>query len=166
MNCLLGTRDRPGLLLAYGSGKLDAAKAAFVEKHIASCEACREFVRGQQMVWEALDIWEAETVSADFNRRLYQRIEGEATWWNRFLNPLRPLAFHKGIPLAAAFCLVVFAGAILDRTAAPPPPATRAAQVAAAEGLQPEQVVNALDEMQALSRFNDLMKIESPESKM
>lgn len=166
MSCSLGTRDHAELLLAYSSGKLDEAKTAFVERHIAGCEACREVVRGQQMLWEALDTWEAEPVSADFNRRLYQRIEAQVPWWDRLLNPLRPLVFHKGVPLAAAACLVVFAGAILDRTAAPPRPANSASQVATVDGLQPEQVVNALDEMQALSRFNDLMKIETPESKM
>ena len=46
------------------------------------------------------------------------------------------------------------------RVAAPP---TRTANV---EGLQPEQVVNALDEMEVLDQFNHLMKPESSTSKM
>jgi anti-sigma factor RsiW len=167
MNCPLETRDHAELLVAYSSRKLDAAKAAFVETHIQNCEACREVVRGQQAVWEALEAWEAEPISADFNRRLYQRIETQVTWWDRLLGPLRPLVLRKGVPLAAAAGLVLIAGVMLDRTAAPPPQsAGSASRVAAVEGLQPEQVVNALDEMQDLSRFNDLMKPETPESKM
>ena len=167
MSCPLEARDQAELLVAYSSRKLDAAKAAFVERHIESCQACREVVRGQQAVWEALDAWEAEPVSADFNRRLYRRIEARTTWWGRLAGPFRPFVFHKGLPLAAAAGLILAAGVVLDRSAGPlARPADRAAQVAAAEGLQPEQVVKALDEMQEINRFDDLMKPETAASKM
>jgi hypothetical protein len=167
MNCPLETRDHGELLVAYSSRKLDATNTALVEEHIANCGACREVVRGQRELWETLDIWEAEPVSADFNRRLYQRIETEVTWWGRLLGPVWPLMFHRGASLAAAAALVLTAGVVLDRTVGPPPkPSGNASQVAAAEGLQPDQVVKALDDLQALSRFNDLMRPESPESKM
>jgi anti-sigma factor RsiW len=166
MNCPLGTRDYAELLVAYTSRKLDAVKTGAVEEHLGACAACREFVRGQQAVWEALDVWEAEPISADFNRRLYQRIDEQVTWWDRLMRPLRPLVFHKTVSLAAAACFVLAIGFVLDRTAAPPQQAPRANAVAEMEGLQPDQVVNALDEMEALSRFNRLMKPDSPESKM
>jgi len=168
MNCALETRDRAELLVAYSFRKLDAARAALVEEHLAGCEACREVVRGQRAAWDALDLWEAEPVSADFNRRLYQRIEAQVTWRDRLLAPLRPLGFHRGLPLAAAACLVLVAGAMLDHTAAPPPKsASGVSRVAVVESLRPDQVVEALDEMQELSRFNDLMKPEpAPESRM
>jgi hypothetical protein len=56
---------------------------------------------------------------------------------------------------------------MLNETAEPPrQPATSSVKVAEADGLQPDQVVKALDEMEALSRFNHLMKPETPESKM
>jgi anti-sigma factor RsiW len=166
MNCPLETRDRAEVLVAYSSRKLDAAKTAAVEEHMAGCPACREFVRGQQAVWEALDVWEAEPISADFNRRLYQRIESQVTWWDRLMRPLRPLVFHKSVSLAAAAGVLLAVGFMLDRPAPPQPPAGSKAQVAEVEGLQPDQVVKALDEMETLSRFNRLMKTEGPESKM
>jgi hypothetical protein len=167
MNCPLENRDGVELLLAYSSRKLEAAQTALVAKHMAGCTPCREAVRGQQALWDILDIWEAEPVSADFNRRLYRRIEARTTWWDRVLGPWRTGVYLKGVPLAAAACLVLAAAAMLDRAAAPPPrPARTGSEFAAVAGLQPEQVVNALDEMQALSRFDDSMKLEGPESKM
>ncbi|HKE21146.1 MAG TPA: zf-HC2 domain-containing protein [Bryobacteraceae bacterium] len=168
MNCPLGTRDHAELLVAYSSHKLDAAKTAAVDEHIGGCAACREFVRGQQAVWDALDMWEPEPISADFNRRLYQRIDAQVTWWDRLLLPLRPLAFHRTVPLAAAACFVLAIGFVLDQTAAPPEqqPAHVNAVADVEGGLQPDQVLKALDEMEALSRFNRLMKSDAPEAKM
>lgn len=167
MNCPLGNRDQAELLVAYSSRKLDRAMSVAVEEHIGGCAACREFVRGQQAVWDALDIWEPEPISADFNRRLYQRIDEQVTWWDRLMRPLRPLVFHRTVSLAAAACIVLAVGFVLDQTSAPPQQPPRAHAVAEMEGLQPDQVVKALDEMEALSRFNRLMKPDnSPESKM
>lgn len=166
MTCPLGTRDHAELLVAYSSHKLDAVHTAAVEEHIGTCAACREFVRGQQAVWNALDVWEAEPISADFNRRLYQRIDAQVTWWDRITRPLRPFAFHRTVSLAAAACFVLAVGLMLDQTATPPQQPSRANAVAEADGLQPDQVVKALDEMEAMSRFNRLMKPETPESKM
>jgi len=167
MNCPLGTRDHAELLVAYSTRKLDAADTAAVEEHIGVCAACREFVRGQKAVWDALDIWEAEPISADFNRRLYQRIDAQVTWWDRWMQPLRPLIFHRTASLAAAACFVLAVGLVLDQTATPPRQAARASAVAEVEGgLQPDQVLKALDDMEALSRFNRLMKSDVPESKM
>jgi len=57
-------------------------------------------------------------------------------------------------------------GVLLERPAPPrvaPQPATTTAQV---EGLQPDQVVRALDEMEVLDQFNRLIKPDSSESKM
>lgn len=166
MKCPLGTREHTELLVAYTARKLDSAKAAFVEAHMASCGECREFVRQQQTVWEALDLWEPAPVSAEFNRQLYQRIETQVSWWERLLRPLRPLTLHKGVPLAAAASLVLVAAAILDRSTTPPPKPPTPAQVATVESLQPEQVVNALDQMEELNKFDRLMKSDTPDAKM
>jgi anti-sigma factor RsiW len=167
MNCPLGKRENTELLVAYASRKLDAAKTAGVEEHLRDCAACRDFVHGQEAVWAALDVWEPEPISADFNRRLYQRIDAQARWWDRLAVPFRSLAFHKGLSLAAAAGLVLAVGIMLNQSAQPPQkPAANTFKVAEADGLQPDQVVKALDEMEALSRFNRLMKPEAPESKM
>jgi anti-sigma factor RsiW len=167
MNCPLGNRENAELLVAYSSGKLDASKAAGVHEHLAECAACREFVHGQQAVWAALDAWDPEPISADFNRRLYQRIDAQVSWWDRLMLPFRSLALHKSLSLAGAAGLVLAVGLMLNETAQPPrQPVTSSVRVVEADGLQPDQVVKALDEMEALSRFNRLMKPETPESKM
>lgn len=168
MNCPLENREHAEILVAYSSRKLDAAKTAMVEEHVADCVECREFVRGQQAVWAALDAWDPEPVSADFNRRLYQRIETQVSWWDRLMLPFRQLTAHKNLSLAAAAGLMLAIGVMLNQTATPPAQPSRPGSVKVAEmdALQPDQVVKALDEMEALSRFDRLMKPENPESKM
>jgi Putative zinc-finger len=166
MNCPLGNRDHTELLVAYSSRNLDRAATAALEEHLAECAACRKFVREQQAVWEVLDIWQPEPISPDFNRRLYQRIDAQVSWWDRLTRPLRPLVYHKTVSLAAAAGLVLAIGFVLDQTAPRPRQPARSSAVAEMETLQPDQVVNALDEMEAMSRFNRLMKPDSSESKM
>lgn len=168
MNCPLENREHAEILVAYSSAKLDAAKTRVVEEHIGACAECSEFVRGQQAVWAALDTWTPEPVSADFDRRLYQRIEAQVSWWDRLLRPLHLLTSHRGLSLAAAAGLMLAIGVALNQSATTPPtqPPPRSVSVAERDALQPEQVVKALDEMEALSRFDRLMKPENPESKM
>lgn len=138
-------------LLAYTAGRLDEARAAALERHIASCEACREFVAGQHAVWQALDAWEAAPVSSDFDRNLYRRIEQKAGWRERLIESLKLPPARRLVPLGAALCLVVAAGWMVEQRPAPPAPSHKtAAQV---ESLQPEQVEHAFDDMQMLSDF-------------
>jgi anti-sigma factor RsiW len=163
MRCLKEGRENAELLLAYCSGKLDAEGAAAIGKHVENCAACREFVRGQQAVWSALDAWEAAPVSADFDRRLYRRIDLEVSWWDRLIRPFRPMLVRQGIPVAASAFLVIMASVLLDRPAAvPPADESESAQV---EALQAEQVEHALDEIEMLHEFNHQMRTEATESK-
>ena len=56
----------------------------------------------------------------------------------------------RGVPLAAAACLLVLAGVILERpsnVAAPEDPAERI------ESIQPDQVERTLDDMEMLRQF-------------
>ena len=89
MNCPMESREHAQWLLDYRAGKLEPELAARLEEHIATCGACREFARGQRAVWEALDSWEAAPVSTDFDRRLYQRIEAQVSWWDLLIRPFR-----------------------------------------------------------------------------
>jgi hypothetical protein len=123
---------------------------------------CREFVREQRVVWDALDGWEAAPVSADFDRRLYARMEAEGSWWQRMRARMGTLLIYRALPVTAAACLVLV-GVLLERPSPPRVPPQPMAQV---DGLQPEQVVNALDEMEVLDQFNHLVKPESSTSKM
>jgi len=143
-----------GLLLDYAAGKLKADARALMDRHVAACPACKRFAGAQQNVWQALDSWEPADVSLDFDRRLYARIEQDGSWWNRLLRPLNPLLRHS-VPIAATAGVIVMAGLLMNRPAgSPPAPAAQSAQV---ENLQPDQLQSALDDMETLRQFNQLV---------
>jgi anti-sigma factor RsiW len=163
MKCPLETREDKEILVAYGSGALNAGDTKLLEGHLQTCSRCREFASGQRVVWEALDTWEAAPVSADFDQRLFARIEQDISWWQRMRGRLGPLIIHRALPLTAVAALLV-AGVLLDWS--PRPKALPRATTAQVEGLQPEQVVRALDEMEVLNQFDRLMKPEPNQPKM
>jgi anti-sigma factor RsiW len=159
MRCPIETQANTELLLAYCSGTLDGEGTARLEEHMGDCPACREFAGGQRAVWKALDTWEAAPVSGDFDRRLYQRIQREVSWWDLLLGPFRPLLFRQGLPVAATAGLVLMAGLLFQHPAnVRPSAAPESAQV---EGLRPEQVEHALDEMETMREFNRLVHPDS-----
>jgi hypothetical protein len=163
MNCPLDIPENTQVLLDYSARKLDAGQTASLERHMQVCASCREFAAGQSAVREAMDSWEAPPVSQDFNRRLYARIDQEVSWWDRLVRPFRPLMLRRGLPVAAAACLVVLAGVLIDR----PPAATAPRQdVAQVESVQPEQVEQALDTMEMLSEFSHHLRSDGQESKL
>src|SRR5438067_7891133 len=158
MICPIETKDNAELLLAYCARKLDPETQIILERHVAVCPACQEFQARQQAVWQALDAWEAMPVSADFDRRLYRRIEEEnarASWWSRLMRPFRPMfeapLMSRSVPLAAAVCLLVVAGVILER----PQTISIREDVAAdrTEIIQLDQVERTLDDMEMLRQF-------------
>lgn len=160
MKCPIESPEGAAILLAYSSNKLDAPARAQLAHHLESCAGCREFVRAQSAVWSALDLWEAEPVSTDFDRRLYRRIEQQVSWWDMLLRPFRP-AIQHALPIAAAAGVVIMAGILLDRPSAVPAAHEDRAQV---ETLQPDQVEHALAEVEMLDQFNHLMRSESTDS--
>jgi len=93
---------------------------------------------------DALDLWKAPPVSADFNRRLYRRIEQQTRWWDFLLRPQRL------VPVAAAACLVIAAGLWVGRPDMPPAPVIR-----------PDQADSALQEMKIIEEFNQLVRPET-----
>jgi len=160
MKCPLEDRENREILLAYGSRARNGSDTE-LESHLQTCPACREFVRGQRAVWQALEEWEAEPVSADFDRRLFARIERETPWWRR-AGGFR-LVLFRALPITAAAALAVV-GVVLEwptpHRVQPRPPA---AQV---EGLRPDEVVQALDEMEVLNQFNRSIKADSAAPRM
>ncbi len=139
------------VLLAYSSCKLDPPRAAALERHLGSCPECRDFVARQQAVWQALDAWQAPAAAADFDRRLYRRIEQEPErGWRQWV--LRP-----ALPVAAAACLAIAVGLSLDR---PPAPQPVSPQV---RNLEAEQVEHALDDMKMLSDFTRAARTDAGE---
>jgi hypothetical protein len=149
MNCPLQNRENAEQLLDYCTRKLDFQSAAIMERHISVCPECRQFAENQRAVWEALDRWEVEPVSAGFDRRLYQRIESDVPWWPRMM---RPLTQHWNVTASCAGVFVLLmAGVLLNHPTTVPQVSRDTAQV---EQVQPEQVENALDAMDMLAEFN------------
>ena len=172
MNCPLETRETAQLLLDYCTRKLEPESVATLERHIAICGACREFAGSQRAVWEALDAWEAAPVSADFDRRLYGRIEGQVCWWDLLRRPFRPpfspsfsmATLWRNLPAAAAAGLLLVAGVVLEHPAVAPAPAP--SDMAQVDSVQPEQVERTLDAMEMLNEFSHHVRTDRPDSKL
>lgn len=164
MKCPIESQEHSESLLAYGSGKLDAASTAVLEEHFRNCAACREFAARQRAVWSAMDLWEAAPVSADFDRRLYRRIKTEISWWDRLRRPFAPILLGHGLPVAAAACILLVAGVLLQRPADVPPASVPvSAQV---DVVAPEQAEHALQEMEMMREFNRLVHSDAVDPKM
>jgi hypothetical protein len=170
MNCPLETRENAQLLLDYCTRKLQPESVALLERHIATCDACREFARGQRAVWQALDAWEAAPVSLDFDRRLYHRIEAQVPWWSLLLRPFRlpfdTVTLRRSLHAAAMACLLVVAGIVLERPAISPVPPPKDVAQSQVDSVQPEQVERTLDAMEMLSEFSQHVRTDSPNSKL
>jgi anti-sigma factor RsiW len=162
MNCPIQNEETAELLLAYTARRLDASKTAMLETHMDICSQCAEFRAGQELVWQALDAWEAPPVTPDFNRRLYQRIEAEAAqpWYKRIFTS--PIAMWKPVlPLAAA-CLLVVGAFVMDHAVPSTQPANQPAfRVSITDA---DQVENALDDLQLLRQLDSSTTSGSSES--
>ncbi len=144
MNCPIRSQENREWLLDYSAGRLDRERTAMLERHIGTCPVCARFVEEQRVVWDALSQWESPELSADFNRRLYHKIDQvqPSSWVERVLRPLwRPM-----VPVAAA-CLLILAGVALHTPTAGINPDTSHARV---ESVEPEQVERTLDDLQML----------------
>ncbi|HUI78005.1 MAG TPA: zf-HC2 domain-containing protein [Bryobacteraceae bacterium] len=138
MNCPIKTQENREWLVEYSAGRLDRERAVMVERHVEACPACARFVEEQRIVWNALGQWDAPELSADFNRRLYQRVDRAqpSSWLQRFWRPLVPVA---------ALCLLIVAGVVLRAPIAGLNPAP-----SRGESVEPEQVERTLDDLQML----------------
>jgi len=146
MNCPIKTHENREWLLEYSAGRLDRERTAIIERHMEACPACARFVEEQRVVWDALGQWESPELSADFNRRLYQKIDQAqpSSWLAKFLHPFwRPM-----VPVAAT-CLLIVAGVVLHTPTAVVNPAH-----SRVESVEPEQVERTLDDLQMLRELS------------
>ncbi|MGA2114883.1 MAG: hypothetical protein ABSH56_09055 [Bryobacteraceae bacterium] len=165
MNCPLETRENAALLVSHAARERAPDTAVWLDRHIAECAACRRFIERQQAVWEALDSWQPEPISPDFNRRLYARIEKterQVSWWHRLTGPLGPMPARHAMPIAATAVVLLAAGVLMDRSRVP----AAGPEQAQVEMLQPEQVEHALDDMETIRQFDRAMRSDSPDPKM
>ena len=162
MKCPSESKEHTELLLARCAGKLDPETTMQLDRHLSACPACREFQTRQQAVWQALDAWEVQPVSADFDRRLYRRIEEQAqsSWWSRWMRPSFPSGlWSRGVPLAATAGLLLLAGMILERPGKVVAPEDLAG--VRVESVQPDQVERALDDMEMLRQIRLTTSVDS-----
>src|SRR5258708_29837168 len=107
MDCPLYSKDTAEILLDYASRRLDPELTQLLERHMEECQQCHAFAAAQKQVWDALDAWEPVEVSADFDRKLFSRIEREesgslaARWWRRTVESLS-LSWRPALPIGAA----------------------------------------------------------------
>jgi anti-sigma factor RsiW len=154
MTCPLLSDDSVDVLLDYSAGRLDKARSARLERHMEACDACAAFRVEQSALWSALDEWEPEPVSMDFNRRLWHKIDVQAAapWYWRLADSLRMGTWKSAIPLAAA-ALVVAVGFMMDHQGITP----LTPGVAGTKGVsitEVDQVEKTLDDVQLLKQFD------------
>lgn len=149
MECPTKTGQGPDLFLAYVAGNLPSAARLALERHFRVCPGCRGLVEAQQQVWSALDSWEPQHISTDFNRKLYARIAAEdARPWYRRVRSLN-WSLRPALPVAAA-CAVVFAGYLLREPLTAPDTSPR---IAVEHRIDMEQVERALDDIEMLKQM-------------
>jgi hypothetical protein len=160
MRCPIETQDNAELLLSYSARRLNPESTRILEAHMEVCPACQEFRDGQRALWEALDQWEARPVSADFDRRLYRKIEEheQMSWWARIFGPMRPALLRPALPLAAMAGLVLVAGFLIEPGKLFTP-AAETQQVVR----EVEEVERTLDDLDMLRQFNLVSPSSDPE---
>lgn len=143
--------DHAERLLDFANRKLSVEASLVIEQHAASCAACSAFVESQRAVWNALDEWDAAEISADFDRRLWARIEVEerAPWYVRLWNRATDFGeatWRPVVPVAAVLVLAIglwvkpFTG-----STAPADPALR---------VDAEQLESALEEIEMVHQLS------------
>jgi hypothetical protein len=168
MSCQIRSEEHTDHLLAYSAGKLDGEAAAKLELHMSSCDECAAIGKAQSGVWNLLDNWEVRPVSADFNRRLYARIDAASSesWLDRVsasVNDfLRPVFARPAFPLAAA-SLVIVAGFVFDHPGTSFSPGSKKPELHASSidmnakadlnTVEADQVESTLEDMEMLRQF-------------
>lgn len=163
MTCPLQT-DNADVLLDYCARSLDAERKTMLEKHMESCAGCREMASAQSQIWSAMDSYEAEAISADFDRKLYARIEemDRVPAWERFWAPVRE--YLQGQPawkpvLSVAAASAVFLVVIAVRPGVEQPIVEPNANIIDVRVV--EQAERALEDLEMLRQFDPLVPADS-----
>lgn len=116
MQCPIRTKENPEVLIEYSSGRLTPAVAAMFQSHVESCADCRAFSKAQRAAWDALDSWEPMPITADFDRKLYARIDEyeKSGWWTKLWHrsTWQSGSFGSAMPIATA-CVTLAVGVML-----------------------------------------------------
>ncbi len=146
------------LLLSYCAGSLAAERVAEVERHVGVCPECRSWVEELQTVWQALEGWEVEPVSADFEAALFARIarEEKAAGWQRWREAWRRLLpggldWRVAAP-AGAIALLLVVGLAVEN----PFRREQAEAMVKLEAREIEQAERALEDLEMLRQLEPL----------
>lgn len=150
MNCPLENNNSE-ILLDYCSRRLSLESTLLVEVHLENCPECKAMTASQKAVWEALDQWEAEPVSVDFDRRLYARIEQRNDgFWARLAGFASTVHFRPAFTLGAACATVAFALLLRGPMVNLPDPSDLVNRIEASEIEQAERVLEDMDMLNKL----------------
>ncbi len=146
MECPLKSGQAGELIVGYRAQTLDFQVAASFERHLKDCAGCRQLAASQQAVWSALEAWEPQPISPDFDQKLFERIAADERlrWWQRVRLPA--WSSVRAISVAAA-CAALLAAFLLRTSPGIP------AAVPAQPKFQIEQVERALDDMDLLKQI-------------
>lgn len=149
MGCSRQNGNGVELIMAYTAGNLEPEKQIELERHILVCESCREMADRQRAVWDALELWRPQPISADFNARLYRGISEEKaiTIWQRLSRVDWPV-FRPAIPVAAACAAIMIAFLVNG------PRISHSPQAPSQQKVSIEQVERALDDMDMLKQLS------------
>jgi hypothetical protein len=146
MECPLETGRAAELIVGFHARTLDPHAAAAFERHLKVCPGCNQVSAAQQAVWSALDVWQPQPISPDFDQKLIARIAKEEglRWWQR----IRPPAFSWRPALSVALACAALLGALLLQ-----PPVGIPVPFSPQPKVQIEQVEHALDDMDMLKQI-------------
>ena len=117
MTCPMQSKENAEILLDYCSRSLPADTLARMDAHVAMCASCKQELTAQQQLWSALDEFDvaALSVTPDFDRRLYARIEAEhrdPVWvraWRSLFASGQPGAWRPAYSMMAVAGVAVLA---------------------------------------------------------
>ncbi len=163
MTCPLQS-DNADVLLDYCARSLDAERKAMLEVHMEYCADCREMAKAQMEVWAAMDSYEAEAISADFDRKLYARMAeiDRVPAWERFWAPVRE--YLQGQPAWKPVLSIAAASAVLALVfvvGGDGPPAPGLEPTATIDVRDVEQAERALEDMEMLKQFEVVAPADS-----
>jgi hypothetical protein len=154
MRCPQETGEGVEIILAYLGDRLGPGKRDEFVAHLDECEGCQELLLAQSVVFDALEAWNPEPVSAGFDRDLYARIEAEEArggWWRRLFGP----GTRKPAMVLATACLLVVAGFLMRPVAD-----SGAGNMSAVEPVDIEQVEQAVEDLEMLYLLDNTAAME------
>jgi anti-sigma factor RsiW len=163
MQCPVQDKENAELLLAYCARTLEPDTLAALERHIAACPECSAFAGQQRALWKALDSWQPEPISSDFDSRLYRRIAqlDARPWWQRIAPANWQATWRPALSLATV-CITLLAVFMLRA----PRLYDSQAHAPRTEMVDVEQVELTLEDMEMLRQLNVVVaNSETEESK-